>query len=428
VGPLLDVRLLLAVAAAAALVAVIGVRRPDWLLPGAAALGVILCRPSAIGERVPVLGPALLALVGVVALVGALRHRTRDVGVFPWPFLLFGTAWVWLGVHRLLNPLAEPNLATSTLTVFLPVVVLYLVVRDRDLLARTRTALVALVVVSATLTVVALALVLVLGPGTTLLGSVPLGYAGAGATDAGAGLYLPGALAYGVDPGALFPRMLGLGREPGMGALVLGWAFFAMPESFPRAVLCKAVLLLALLGTQSTAGIGIAGVCLVLQAVLGRRTFSPLAAGAATVAGVATVYLAVYDPTFGLLSKSQSGMSFSTRNQATLDGLTALTTHPFTATSTAPLSSVNLVAAIAVNGAPWFVLGTLLLLAPVLRAGRRDPLRYGSLLVLMVMLTAQPLAGNAGVLLLAIIAYYAADRPTVRDPSPAALSSLPVRA
>ena len=101
----------------------------------------------------------------------------------------------------------------------------------------------------------------------------------------------------------------------------------------------------------------------------------------------------------------------------TLDGLHALVSHPFTTQSTANLSSTNLVAAIAVDGAPWALLMLAFLAAPMLRARRRDPLRYGSLFVLLIMLTSQPLAGNAGVLLLAVIAFYAADRsPGCRPP------------
>ena len=420
-GVLLDIRLLAVVAALLALGAVVAVRCPQWTLPGAGALGVLLSRPSAIGERIPGLGPAVLLAVALACVVEGLRRRSRDVGVTPWPFILFAAAWVWLGLHRLINPLAEPTLVTSTVTVLVPVLVLYAVVRDPELLQRTRTALVALVVAISALVVVALALVLVAGPSATFLGAVPLGYAGDGA-----GLYLPGALSYGVDPSAAFPRMLVIGREPGMGALMVGWAFFAMPEGFPGSRWWRAVLVIAMLGTQSTAGIGLFGVCLVLQAVLGRRKFSPTAAALAVVGGAAAVYLAVFDPSFGLLSKVDStGASFSDRNQATLNGLTALTTHPFDAATTAPLSSVNLVAAIAVNGAPWALLTLAVLLAPVLRARRRDPLRWGSLFVVLIMLTSQPLAGNAGVLLLAVIAYYAAEpsrrsAPAHRaDPEPA---------
>lgn len=403
---LLDVRLLGATAVVLSVVAVVAVRRPDWLLPGGAALGVVLTRPSVVGEQVPVLGPVVLVAVAGGAVVTALRHRTRDVGVPPWPFALFAAAWLWLAVHRLLNPLAEPNLATSTVTVLVPVLAFYPVVRDRALLERTRTVLVGIVVVVAALTVVALVPIALLGPTATLVGTVPLGYTG------GSALYLPGALAYGIDPNALLPRMLGLGREPGMGALVAGWAYFAMPRGFPHARAAKVLLLLGLLATQSTAGVGIVGVCLVLQAVVGRERFSPTAAVVAVIGGIGAVSLAVFDASFGLLSKVDSGGgSFSDRNQATADGLTALLTHPFTAASTAPLSSVNLVASIAVDGAPWFLLAGAVLLAPVLRARRRDPLRYGSLLVLVVMLTSQPLAGNAGVLLLAVISFYAAARP-----------------
>lgn len=410
---LLDVRLLVTVAIAAALLAVLGAWRPQLVLPGTIALGVVLTRPSTVGERIPVLGPALIVAGAGLCLLQALRERSVDRGPFPWPFLLLALAWVWLGLHALLAPGSEPSLGTSTLTVFVPVMAAYLVVRDPDLLARVRTALVGLVVVTGALVVIALAAIVVVGSTATLVGTAPLGYA------EGVGVYLPGALSYGLDPSALLPRMVGLGREPGVGALFLGWAFFAMPTAFPYPRTSQAVLVLALLGTQSTAGIGLFGACVVLRAVLGRTRFSPWAATAAVLGGAAVVWLAVFSTGFGLLAKIDSpGDSFGSRNQATLNGLHELVSHPFTATTTADLSSINLIAAIAVNGAPWAFLMAAFLLAPVLRAGRRDPLRYGSLFVLLVMLTAQPLAGNAAVLLLALIAFYAADRPERHVPQP----------
>jgi hypothetical protein len=406
---------------AVGVLAVLAVARPALLLPAATALGVLLTRPSAIGERIPVLGPVVVVAAAGACLLRALRERNVDRGPFPWPFLLMALAWVWLGLHALFAPGSEPNLGTSTITVFLPVMAMYLVVRDAELLARVRTVLVGLIVGISGLVVVALVVIAVVGPTATLVGTAPLGYLGSDA-----GVYLPGALSYGLDPAAAFPRMLTVGREPGMGALVLGWAFFAMPADFPRPRIAQAVLVIAILGTQSTAGVGILGVCIVLRAVLGRERFSPWAATVAIVGGAATVWLAAFSTQFGLITKIDApGGSFATRNQVTLDGLSALVSHPFTTQSTAPLSSTNLVAAIAVDGAPWALLMLAFLAAPMLRARRRDPLRYGSLFVLLTMLTSQPLAGNAGVLLLAVIAFYAADRTPAVAPSPAQPPSTP---
>jgi hypothetical protein len=402
VAALLDIRLLATVAVVGGLLAVAAVRWPSWVLPGTVALGILLTRPSAVGERLPVLGPLVVTAAAGVCLLRALRTRDVDRGPFPWPFLLLALAWAWLGLHALIAPGSEPNLATSTITVLLPVGAFYLVVRDPVLLARVRTALVGLLVAVSALVVVALGLIAVAGPTATLVGAVPLGY-----VYSDAGLYLPGALSYGLDPGAAFPRMLTVGREPGMGALFLGWALLAMPASFPYRRASQAVLAVALLSTQSTAGIGLLGVCLVLRVVLGRARFSPWAAGAATIAGGAIVWLAIFSPAFGLVTKAGAeGGSVDARDRATLDGLTALVTHPFTAQTTADLSSTNLIAAVAVDGAPWSLLMIAFLAAPVVRAHRREPLLYGSLFVLLTMLTAQPLAGNAGVLLLAALSFY----------------------
>lgn len=413
-GALLDIRLLTAVVVVVAVVAVPAVHRPQLVLPATVALGVLLCRPSAVGERLPILGPVVVLGAAGACLLTALRQRTVDRGPFPWPFLLLTLAWLWLGLHTLVAPGSEPNLGTSTVTTFLPVMTLYLVVRDRALLEQVRTAFVALVVAICVLVTVAMAVIAVVGPTATLVGSVPLGY-----VTSPAGLYLPGALSYGLDPGAPFPRMLTLGREPGMGALVIGWVYFAMPADFPYRRASQSALLVALLSTQSTAGVGIFGVCVVLRAVLGRERFSPWAAGAAVIGGAATVWLAVFSTEFGLISKANAeNGSYDARNQVTTEGLHQLVTHPFTAQTTANLSSTNLIAAIAVDGAPWAVLMIAFLVAPVLRARRRDPLRYGSLFVLVTLLTSQPTAGNAGVLIPAVLAFYLADRPRVPSAPP----------
>ena len=168
---LLDIRVLTALAVAVALVAVLAVGRPALLLPGAIALGVLLTRPSAVGERVrcsvrwwssPPRARACCAPCASAAST-AVRSRGRS--------LLMALAWVWLGLHALLAPGSEPNLGTSTITVFLPVMAFYFVVRDPELLARVRTALVGLVVGIAALVVVALAVIAVVGPTATLVGN-----------------------------------------------------------------------------------------------------------------------------------------------------------------------------------------------------------------------------------------------------------------
>lgn len=383
-------------------VALLAFAAPQQFLPVVVAVGVLTSRPTAIGERYPLLGAAILTAAGIGCLI--LQVRTKQKTPIA-PMVIFALAWFWLMWHEFLVPGSEPNLGTSWLTFLAPVLGFGFIGRDKTLLERTRRMLVGIIAGTAILTSVAIIVGALIGYTTLHLGSVGVGY-----ERISSGLLFPGALTYGPDVGSGIPRFLGLGREPGMGAVFLGWAFFAMPRHWAHRSALRVALLIALAGTQSTAGIGVFAVCATLYFVFGRKTFSPAVAIAALIAGAITVWVAVFNPSFGFLAKG-GAPSFVERNSTALAGVRAFIEQPFTATSDAPLSSVNLIASAAVNGAPWVVLMVIFFALPIVRAGRKNVGAYSSLFILVIMLTSQPTAGATAILVLSLIDYYS-SRPS----------------
>ncbi|GAA3399429.1 hypothetical protein GCM10011577_01140 [Pseudarthrobacter polychromogenes] len=240
-----------------------------------------------------------------------------------------------------------------------------------------------------------MALGLIVGYGALRLGALPIGY-----ERLGSGLMFPFSLTYGNSSDGV-TRFLGLGREPGMGAIFIGYAFFAMP-AVKRAILYRGVLLVALMGTLSTAGIGLFAVALGLYFVFGSKKRNLIVRAAAIGASVWAINVALYDTRFGFLSKIET-VSNLDRTRATTAGIEAFFNNPFLATTNMPLSSINMVAGIALTGAPWFLLMLAYMASPVLHGGMRRWQTYAGGFILVTMLTSQPLYGSTSVMILVIM-------------------------
>jgi len=392
--------------------------RPAWLLPLMVVAGILCSRPTFVGERYPWLGPTILMGSAAVALV--VRGKSERRIAF-WPVVLVLLAGAWSIVHEMLVPESEPNLWTTFLTFSLPLLSFHFIARDLALLSQVSRALVAVVSSAAVLTAVSVLAGLLIGWGRLHIGSLPLGY-----ERINSGLLLPGSLIYGSDLGNGIPRFLGLGREPGMGAIFIGWAYFAMPKNWRWRKLLQAALLVALAATQSTTGIGLFGVALAMYWVWGQKRFNPFVALVGLGIGCYVAWIAITNPDFGFLAKfHSSGTSFIDRNKATQAGLDAFVGQPFTATTDAPLSSINLIATAAVTGAPWVVLIFLLMFAPVwrgMRLGRMNPALYSSALILVTMVSSQPVAGSTAILVLVLMNYYSIEK---REKAPQSATELP---
>lgn len=377
------------------------VQRPTFLIPAGVVVGILTCRPTSFGEAYPAVGPLILmgmSAIWAITAVGKRRPGSRSI----WPMVWITMGWIWLFIHPMFAPGSESTLKTSTLTVFAPVVLFWVFGSDAQVIDRIRRLAVGVTVGAAALTTAAVLGGLAIGFSALRLGVVPVSYEELGST-----LLAPGALLYGNAIPADFPRFLGLGREPGMGAIFIGWAFLAMPADWSRQYLWKGFLIVALVATQSTAGLGIFGAVWALRAVL-MRSMPLLVRGLVVAAAFTGLYVAIYNPTFGLLAKMSAGggVSYIDRNVATTAGWRALTENPFGTYSDLPLSSVNMIAGIAVNGAPWFVAMAIFLVLPIVRHGPRAWQAHSALLVFASLLFSQPLAGSTALIILSMISYY----------------------
>ncbi|GAA3203671.1 hypothetical protein GCM10017690_08430 [Microbacterium terregens] len=307
-------------------------------------------------------------------------------------------------VHEAIVPNSEASLTSILLTTALPIILFWFIARDRGYLEQSIIGLTTVVVVVAALSLVSFAVGAIIGFGATHVANVPLGY-----SDRGVGLLLPGGFTYGGTLSEGFPRMLGLGREPGMGAIYYAWAFFAIPATWRhRSVLRWVVLLGALLTTQSTAGVALFTISLALWVVFGRDRIRPLVALLALGASAAIAYLAIFDTSFGVLSKLET-TSYDERNAATLRGLEALQLNFWDSATTLPLSNVNLIAGVDAHGGPWLVILGVLLITALIRSGRQNPMTYAALFIALTVLASQPIIDTPAILIMLFICV--ASRP-----------------
>lgn len=338
------------------------------------------------------LGAAILLLAAALALVTGRRSNSARTG---WFALMVGAAYLWLIFHEAIASGSEPALQSVIISTCLPVVLFIFVARDRDYVDRTIRLLAGAVVAVALLSVVSLASGLLVGLGSTHLANLPLGY-----LDRNVGLLLPGGFTYGGTLNSGLPRMLGLGREPGMGAIFYVWAFFAIPMDWRRRNLVRWLILFpALLSTQSTAGVAFFTIALALYAIIGQGRLRPFATSLVIVASIAVAYVAIYDQTFGVLAKLET-TSYDERNVATIRGLDAMANNFWDSSTTLPLSNVNLIAGGAAHGGPWVFIVGLLLVLTIVRSGRRNPLTYAAIFIAGTALTSQPIHDTPGTFLL----------------------------
>lgn len=217
-----------------------------------------------------------------------------------------------------------------------------------------------------------------------------------------------------------FPRFTGLGREPGWMAMYCAAAYFMVDALGPPRKPLKALLVLGLLGTISTAGFGVFVVVWAYRAFLrDRGTGISMGQYLRQIAGLAAMALAVWvateAPVLGLSAKAtQNETSLDERLLATQAGLRALVDQPLGGTPTEVQSGVNLVADIAVSGLPFVILVCAALILLLLRGGPASVRTPVVLVVLLTLLTSQPAKDSTwvfGVVVLACVLSAPATRP-----------------
>lgn len=375
--------------------------RPVATLATVTAIGLLLLRPTAFGEQTAVYGSVLVVLGSGLYLllnVGEWRYDAATSAMLG--IVLLG--WFWLAVHDGTVRGSSVNLAGTSLTFILPIIALLLVGPGRKFYEDLRRIIVGAVAVSAALMVLAAGIGLVLGFSRISAGATHFGYE----TVSGNGVLFPGAMVYGSGGTGEIPRLLGLGREPGMGALFIGWSYFAIPADWRLRMPIRAVLLVALLLTQSTAGVALFAAAWGLQVLRGGKVRALATRFAISLMVLGGLLLAALAPEFGLLEKVDSGSSFSDRWAATANGIHALFSTPFDAATEVPMASINLIAGIAATGLPWFVLMCTFFVLPVVRSRITDWQQYAALLVFGTVLLAQPALDSTGILALTLVSCF----------------------
>lgn len=387
---------------------------PRWLIPSIAVLGIILLPPTLFGERYATVGSILVTVAGILSALTESRTNRRAIG---WFVLLVILGYTWLAIHNATVPGSEPTLLAGLVTTVLPVIAFYFIASNRHLLRQVTGGLVAMITLFALGAAVSFGLGALVGFDAIMIENVPLGYSARGI-----GLLLPGGFTYGPTADANLPRMLGLGREPGMGAIFFVWAFFAVPSEWKRRYLIRIVIVLALLTTRSTAGIGLFAAAVIAWVLFGRERIRILPSIAGCVVGAALLYITIFDQSFGIVAKSET-VSFYDRSEATARGWEALRHNFWSATTDLPLSNVTLIASVSAHGGPWLIIMVTLLLLCVVRLGRTNPYTYSTVFIFATLMTSQPLLHSAGVFIL-LMASVSVESPDLLRQSQSSIATI----
>ncbi len=395
------------------LMVALAVRRPGAASVVLLALATLFMRPMIFGERYSLVSVGLaIAALGCAAIDGLRVPERSGTSAVVWVSLLF----LWDLILAL-----QPNVSVETVLrgiVDVPVVlaVAWLIAADpwrRRLFVKVT---LGIVLVTCGSFVITFCLWRIYGFGSFQLATIPGSYKEFdGALLPGVPLYPPftttsSTVAIG---DSLVPRFLGLGREPGVMAAIITWAYFMVSRVGWRRPELKVLLLAGLAGTQSTAGFGIFLLVLVVtKFFVGEWRVSTGAAvvrGSIGIAALAAAgYLAVVAPVFGLGYKNQSNeVSVNDRFNASMAGITSMMGHPLGQAGAAGLdrnAGINIIGALLVTGIPGLVCSIGALIGPLVASSQKVSALGSWAVVVLTCLIAQPLAESTGFFLLALIA------------------------
>ncbi len=217
--------------------------------------------------------------------------------------------------------------------------------------------------------------------------------------------------------GIPLPRFSGLGREPGLMAMYIGFAVFLAARLGWTHLRLRLVLVAGLLGTLSTAGFGVLLVVLAYDVFLrARGERSQLHNRCVQALGVlalgASVWLAVFAPVFGLSAKADMNtMSLTERSTVTSAGLRELASLSLVGGNSAGANAaISLVAAIAPLGLLFSLLVTAVLWMPMRTHTQRDLAVAPVAVLFLTLLTAQPSLDSTWVYVLVLLAYGVTQR------------------
>ncbi|KQR05987.1 hypothetical protein ASF74_00910 [Arthrobacter sp. Leaf145] len=429
---------LLAVAVVVGLVAIIVIwtLKPKLTAPAIAIVGMLFVRPNIWGELYTNIGLGLFLLAAIIALIqdgGRLTFVGNEYRPLRSPLFWTALAYLWLLLRASfqgLDTVAQSLGGYASMAVCILAVLLIVGDRDRrDFLVKGF--IVAVIAVSGSYAVT-VALWVIIGVGNGSLGTMLVG-----SWPDPQPVYFPFTTTVATQPifGLAVPRFVGFGREPGWMAMYGAVAFFLLPLVGWRNKFVKVIIVVAILGTVSTAGFGVLIICIALQFAFGHRSKTTLGRfiraclGLALIAGA--IWAAFYAPVLGFGAKGeQNGISLSERSAATNAGIWALFNDPISGgTAAQKVGAVNLVAAVAAYGVPFSVAMALAVCAPMLSHPNRYRLMPISAALFSTLLMSQPALDSTWVFALASLAAAAAlESPgsrTNQDLRPNALLRIP---
>lgn len=210
--------------------------------------------------------------------------------------------------------------------------------------------------------------------------------------------------------GIVWPRLNGFAREPGLMAMYAAVAYFLAREVTKNTLLLRAGIVAALLGTFSTAGLGIFLVTWLYGAMIVPRPARSVGGAvlrqfSGLVLLVGSFLMWVTAPEVGLLAKVENDpLSIGDRMTATQAGLRALWESPFGGGAATEVPAVNLIAAVAAFGV-LFAGATLVLLWGPWVGGTRGHAGPALLVITGTILFSQPMNDSLWIVILVALVY-----------------------
>lgn len=387
----------------------VAVKKPQLISPLLVLASLPFMRPNILGGNYAPVSTALCLVAAFIALA-ADSFKTRfsksysivAIGVF--------AMYVWVLITESVfgDDGSIPVIVQGVITTAITVAAVGVVIADPKRRRIIGLGFVWIMVALCASYVVTLVVGVVLGFDRLAIGTFDIGKAGWVGT-----LYLPFTPSVGYQGfgGIIFPRFTGLGREPGWMSMFAGVAILLWSKVGRIKYLGVLALVIGMLGAFSTAGFG----AFVVAIVVAWMTKKPKTGDQAShffgmlfklaVLGFAG-WLAIAAPVFGLMAKGDvNAASLDDRTQATNAGIAAVIDNPFGGVHAANSEAINLVAALAPFGIPYFLIVIAALVLPRFRHAAKGVTTAPILLILITLLLSQPAGDSTFVFILVGLIY-----------------------
>lgn len=399
----------------------VAIKKPHAVSAVMVIAAIPMMRPNALGELYSPYALLLCVCAGFIALIAdrGCLGMLRSYWVVT---LMTALSYLWmLIITSIAGTSGAPFLVQGAAITILTLVSVGLVLADPKRRRIVLRGFVWMVMALCVSFVVTFAIWLVTGVGSLQIGSFTTYHAAEGKS----ALYFPFTPSFGFQTvgGVIFPRLTGLGREPGWMSLYCGLALLLWGRVGKPNIFGQFALIAGLLGAFSTAGFGGFVVALMVAWIVRKSKtkdmsvhFFGLLFKLAALGG--GLWLAVYAPVFGFAVKgTMNAISLEDRSNATQAGLDTLADSPLLGSGEG--QAINLIASIA----PFGVILPLTVVAALLlpRLGHPDKRLTTApiLLLLITLLLSQPAGDSTFIYVMAGLIYACCLPDMGRDEDPA---------